>query len=147
MGEYIGSFGLQRFVGRGEGVDVKYDAAAKPSLGANKVIEVVVNEHGPVPNKGTGYGRDGAYVPAGAVVVGGRLIVDKKGSAANVKLELVKKDGSAGVELLAAVASLTDASTNEFAGAALNTVLAEDRYFKVSGTLTGLEAKAILEYI
>lgn len=147
MGEYISSFGIQRFVGRGEGVDIKYDVAAKPALGETKYLEAVVNEFGPVPNKGTGYGRDGAYVPAGAVVNGGLLIVNKKGSAANVKVELVKKDGSDPKGLIAQIDSPTDASVANVSGSGVGVVLAEDRYFKVSGTLTGLDAVLKLEYV
>ena len=51
MGEYISSFGVTRTVGRGEGRDELYDASAKPALGAHNVIEVVVDEKGPVDRK------------------------------------------------------------------------------------------------
>lgn len=145
MGSYISSFGIERQVGRGEGVDELYNASAKPALGANNVVEVVVNEKGPMPNKGTGYGRDGAYLPAGAAVVSATLLTDKKGSAADVTVSLVKKDGSDAQELLGATTP-TDNGVNEAAGAAVGTRLAEDRYFKVGGTTTGLEAVLVVEY-
>lgn len=145
MGSYISSYGVERQVGRGEGVDELYSASAKPALGANNVVEVVVNEKGPNPNKGTGYGRDGAYLPAGAVVVSATLLTTKKGSAAGVTIDLVKKDGTDARALLAATTP-TDNGVNEAAGAAVGTRLAEDRYFKVGGTTTGLEAILVVEY-
>lgn len=145
--EYVSQFGVVRQYGRGEGRDELYDASAKPALGAHNFIEVVVNEMGPVPNVGTGYGKDAAFLPAGAVIVAGNLLVDSKGSAANVKLDLVKKDGSDAQALLAAVVSPADNSVNKCEGAAIGTRLAEDRYVKASGTLTGLKAKLVIEYI
>lgn len=147
MGNYTSSFGVYRAVGRGEGRDELYDVSAKPALGMHKFLEAVVNEKGPVANKGEEYGRDGAYVPAGSVISNATLFINKAGSAANVKIDMVKKDGTDAKALLAAVASPTDGSVNEAAGAVIGTLLAEDRYFKVSGTLTGLDAVLKLEYI
>lgn len=147
MSEYVGSFGVVRQVGAGEGRDVKYDVAAKPALGLTKFLEVTVDENGPVANKGTGYGRDGAYIPAGAVVVDAYLLTEVKGSAANVAINLVKKDGSSAVALLAATTPTGDNSVNKAAGAAIGTRLAEDRYFTSAGTKTGLKAKLVVEYI
>lgn len=145
MGSYISSFGIERQVGRGEGVDELYNVSAKPSLGANNVVEVAVNEKGPNPNKGTGYGRDGAYLPAGAVVVSATLLTTKKGSASGVTVSLVKQDDSDAQELLGATTP-TDNGVNEAAGAAVGTRLADNRYFKVGGTTTGLDAVLVVEY-
>lgn len=145
--EYISTFGVVRQYGRGEGFDALYDAAAKPALGAHNFIEVTVDENGPVPNAGTEYGRDAAKIPAGATIVGGTLLVDEKGSAASVQLDLVKKDGSDALALLAAVASPEDNSAVAMEGAVVGTRVAEDRYVKASGTLTGLKAKAVIEFI
>lgn len=147
MGNYIGSFGIERQLGRGEGRDEKYNASAKPALGLTKTVEVVVDEHGPVANKGTGYGRDGAYIPAGAVVVDAYLLTEVKGSASGVVVNLVKKDGSAAIELLGATTPAGDKSVNQAEGAALQTRLEEDRYFASTGTKTGLKAKLVVEYI
>ena len=145
--EYLSSFGVVRQYGRGEGRDELYEASAKPALGAHNCIEVVVDSKGPTPNFDGKYHRDGAKIPAGATVVGGYLIIEAKGSAANVKLDLVKKDGTDAKALLAAVAAPADNSANAFDGAAVGTVMAEDRYLKVGGTTTGLVAKAIVEFI
>ena len=68
-----------------------------------------------------------------------------KGSAAGVTIDLVKKDGTDAQALLAATTP-TDNGVNEAAGAAVGTRLAEDRYFKVGGTTTGLEAILVVEY-
>lgn len=145
MGSYVSSFGIERQVGRGEGVDELYGVSAKPALGANNVLEVVVNEKGPKPNKGTGYGRDGAYLPAGAMVVSATLLTAKKGSAASVTIDLVKKDGSDAQALLAATTP-TDNGADVAAGTAVGKRIAEDRYFKVGGTTTGLDAVLVVEY-
>lgn len=145
--EYLSSFGVVRQYGRGEGRDELYEASAKPALGARNCIEVVVDSKGPTPNFDGKYHRDGAKIPAGATVVGGYLIVEAKGSAADVKLDLVKKDGSEAKELLTVDAALADNSANAFNGAAVGTVMAEDRYLKVGGNTTGLVAKAIIEFI
>lgn len=146
MGSYISSFGIVRQVGRGEGVDELYNASAKPALGANNVVEVVVNEKGPKPNKGTGYGRDGAYLPAGAVVVAATLLTQVKGSAASVTIDLVKKDGTDAKALLAATTPDGNNAVNAASGSVIGTRLDEDRYFKVGGTTTGLEAVLVVEY-
>lgn len=147
MGNYIGSFGIERQLGRGEGRDEKYNASAKPALGLTKTVEVIVDENGPVANKGTGYGRDGAYIPAGAVVVDAYLLTEVKGSAAGVAINLVKKDGSSAIALLGETTPTGDNSVDQAEGAALQTRLAEDRYFASTGTKTGLKAKLVVEYI
>lgn len=144
--EYKSVFGVIRQFGRGEGFDEKYKVAAKPALGETNFIEAVVDENGPVANFGTEYARDAVKIPAGAFVTGATLFVEDKGSASNVKVELVKKDGTDGVELLAAVVSPASGKAEEAAGAAINAPHAEDRYLKVSGTLTGLKARLIVSY-
>ncbi len=145
--EYLSSFGVVRQYGRGEGRDELYEASAKPALGAHNCIEVVVDSKGPTPNFDGKYHRDGAKIPAGATVVGGYLIVEAKGSADGVELDLVKKDGADPKKLLATAVVPADNSANVFNGAAVGTVMAEDRYLKVGGTTTGLVAKAIVEFI
>lgn len=147
MGEYVGSFGVVRQVGAGEGRDVKYDVSAKPSLGMTKFLEVIVDENGPVANVGTGFGKDGAFLPAGAVVTDAYLLTEVKGSAAGVAINLVKKDGTAGVALLGETTPAGDNSVDQAEGAVLGTRLAEDRYFASTGTKTGLKAKLVVEYI
>ena len=147
MGNYIGSFGIERQLGRGEGRDVKYNATAKPALGLTKFLEVTVDEHGPVANVGAGFGKDAVAVPAGAVIVDAYLLTEVKGSASGVVINLVKKDGSAAIELLGATTPAGDKSVNQAEGAALQTRLEEDRYFASTGTKTGLKAKLVVEYI
>lgn len=155
MGEYVSTFGVLRQYGRGEGFDAKYDAAAKPSLGAVKAIEVTVDANGPVPNVGTGYGRDAAYLPAGAVIIDGSLLVDKKGgeeegmgTTSNVSLVLVDKEGKNEVELMSAFTPAGDNSTSRCEGAAIGTRLAKNMYVKVSGERAkDMKAKVVIEYI
>ena len=147
MAEYVGSFGITRISGRDLGRDVKYDVAAKPALGLTKFLEVTVDENGPVANVGTGFGKDAVALPAGAVVVDAYLLTEVKGSAANVAINLVKKDGSSAIALLAATTPAGDNSVDQAEGAVLQTRLEEDRYFASTGTKTGLKAKLVVEYI
>ena len=147
MGEYISSFGVTRTVGRGEGRDELYDASAKPALGAHNAIEVVVDEKGPVANKGTKFGNGQAYIPAGAVITAAHVLTEVKGSAASVTIDLVKKDGTGTVSLFDAFTPDGDNSVNTAAGDALNTRVAENMYVKAGGTRTGMKAKVIIEYI
>lgn len=146
MGEYRGSFGLLRKVGVGEGRDKLYNASAKPSEGMTNFIEVVVDEKGPAANDGTKFGRGAACIPAGSVVTDAYLLTEVKGSAANVTLSLVKKDGTGAVELLGAVTP-ADKGVNQAEGAALGTRVAEDMYVLAGGTRTGLKAVAHIEFI
>ena len=146
MGEYVSDFGITRYVGRGEGRDAKYDASALPALGACNAIEVVVDGATPAPNKGTGYGNGQAKIPAGAVVGRTVFLVEAAGSADDVKLQLVKVDGSDAQDMMAA----TDPTTGGVINANLlnGTRVAEDRYVKITGTTTtGLKGKVIIEYV
>lgn len=148
MGGYVSDFGITRYVGRGEGRDTKYDASAKPALGTTNGIEVVVDENGPVPNKGTGYGNGQAKIPAGSVVIADSyLFVEKKGSAANVALSLVKADGTDPKVVLTATTPDGDGAIINLSGAGIGVGYAEDRYLKVSGTTTGLKAKAVISFM
>ena len=147
MGNYVDDFGVTRYVGRGEGRDTLYDASAKPAIGPRNFIEVEVNENGPKANTGTSFGNGQAYIPAGAVVVAGTLLTEVKGSAAGVTLDLVKKDGTGTVALLAAATPAGDNSVTECAGAVIGSRVSEDMYVTSGGTKTGLKAKLVLEYI
>jgi len=146
MSSWISDFGVVQYNGLGEGRDEKYDAAAKPSDGTINHLEVVVDENGPLPNKGTGYGNGAAYVPAGALIKDATLIVEENGSADDVTLSLVKKDGSDSVTLLAAT-DPADGTAYVCAGTAIGKIYPEDRYLKVGGTVTGLKAKLILNHM
>jgi len=146
MGEYVSDFGVVRYVGRGEGRDEKYDASAMPAEGTTNGIEVVVNENGPVPNKGSGYGNGQAKIPAGAVIGRSVLLADKKGSAASIVLQLVKVDGTDAQAMNDAYTPLADGevlNANKLNGVRI----AEDRFVKATGTLTGFEGKLIIEYV
>lgn len=147
MSEYVSTFGVTRYVGAGEGRDTKYDASAKPAEGMRNFIEVVVDENGPVANKGEGYGNGQACVPAGSVITDAYLLTEVKGSAAGVTLSLVKQDGSDAKALLAATTPTGDNSVNKAAGAVIGTRVAEDRYVVSGGTKTGLKAKLVIEFI
>ena len=94
MGDYVDSFGLVRFVGRGEGVDNLYDASAKPAEGACNAIEIKFDGEGIGPNVGTKYDRAQAYLPAGSTIGRAVLFIEEVGSAASLTLKVVEKDGS-----------------------------------------------------
>lgn len=147
MSSWISDFGVVQYNGLGEGHDELYDASAKPSDGTFNHLEVVVNENGPVPNVGTGYGNGQACVPAGAVIKSAVLVVEEAGSAASVTLSLVKQDGTDPVALLAATTPSGDGVAIAAAGTAVGKIYGEDRYVKVGGTTTGLKAKLVLTHM
>lgn len=161
MGDYVDSFGLVRYVGRGEGVDNLYDASAKPAEGMYNSIEVKIDGEGIGPNVGTAYDRGQAYVPAGSVLGRAVLFVEEAGSAANVELSLVKKDGSAfdtAIELTASAITPADATSYECNNAEGTQIpvafedgkLAAEQgnaYVKMSGTVTGLKGVLKIEFI
>lgn len=144
---YLSQFGVIRVYGRGEGRDELCDATAQPALGGTNVITVDVNENGPVENAITHFGRGAAKIPAGGTVVAGKLLVDEKGSADDVELNLVDKDGTNAVALLAATTPSGDNVAIACEGAAIGQRFGSDKYVKVSGTTTGLKAKLVLEFI
>jgi hypothetical protein len=147
MGEYRSSFNVRRYVGAGEGRDVKYDASAKPSLGLYKSIEVVVNVTGPVPNFEGKYDGTQVAVPAGATVTYAYIVVGKDSATANVSVSLVKKDGTGDLALFNGVDLAAGETVEVSEGAAALVQLAEDRYAKATGLVAGLDAKLIIEYI
>ena len=150
MGDYVDSFGLVRYVGRGEGVDKLYDASAKPAEGMYNSIEVKIDGEGIGPNVGTAYDRGQAVIPAGSVLGRVVLFVEKKGEAANVELSLVKKDGSdfsTAIKLTASPLSLADATSYECNNAEGKQIPVENAYVKMGGTVTGLKGVLKIEFI
>ena len=161
MGDYVDSFGLVRYVGRGEGVDKLYDASAKPAEGMYNSIEVKIYGKGIGPNVGASYDRGQAVIPAGAVLGRAVLFVEKAGEASNVELSLVKKDGSdfgPAIKLTASPLSPVDATTYECDNAKgkqipvvfKNGKLAaeqENAYVKMSGTVKDLKGVLKIEFI
>ena len=151
MGDYVDSFGLVRYVGRGEGVDKLYDASAKPAEGMYNSIEVKIDGEGIGPNVGTAYDRGQAVIPAGSVLGRVVLFVEKKGEAANVELSLVKKDGSAfspAIKLTASPLTLTaDATTYECNNAEGKQIPVENAYVKMGGTVKDLKGVLKIEFI
>ena len=161
MGDYVDSFGLVRYVGRGEGVDNLYDASAKPAEGMYNSIEVKIDGEGIGPNVGTAYDRGQAYVPAGSVLGRAVLFVEEAGSGANIKLSLVKKDGSdfdTAIKLTESAITPADATSYECNNAEGTQIpvafedgkLAAEQdnaYVKMSGTVTGLKGVLKIEFI
>lgn len=152
MGEYISSFGIRRYVGLGEGRDVKYDASAKPSLGLYKSIEIVVNGTGPVPNLGAkGYDGTQVAIPAGATVTYAYIVTNGTVTANGVTIKLVEKDGDTveGAKTLFNGVDLVPGETLEVSEG----VDGLDRYavdmyaYATAGLVPGLDAKLIIEYI
>ena len=139
---------MRRYVGAGEGRDVKYTASAKPSLGLYKSIEVVVDANGPVPNLGSGYDNVQAHVPAGATVTYAYIVTDGDVTANGVTINLVEKDGSTGSVALFEGVNLVPGETLEVAeGAAAVKRFENAMYAKASGLVKDLKAKLIIEYI
>lgn len=161
MGDYVDSFGLVRYVGRGEGVDNLYDASAKPAEGMYNSIEVKIDGEGIGPNVGTAYDRGQACVPAGSVLGRAVLFVEEAGSGANIELSLVKKDGSdfdTAIELTESAITPADATSYECNNAEGTQIpvafedgkLAAEQdnaYVKMSGTVTGLKGVLKIEFI
>lgn len=152
MSEYISKTfeGMRRYVGAGEGRDVKYTASAKPSLGLYKSIEVVVDANGPVPNLGAGFDNVQAHIPADATVTYAYIVSDADSkTAAGVTINLVKKDGSDPKVLFEGV-TLNPGETLEVSEgvAGLLRDTKDARYAHASaGLIAGLKAKLIIEYI
>lgn len=141
--------GVRRYLGAGEGRDVKYDAVVKPSLGLYKSMEVVINETGPVPNLGA-KGFDGTQpaIPAGATVTHAYIVTDGKVSANGVTINLVEKDGKTGSVALFEGVNLVPGATLEVAeGAAAVKRFEKAMYASASGLVKDLKAKLIIEYI
>lgn len=147
MGEYVSTFGVRRYVGKGEGRDVKYDASAKPSLGLYKSVEVVVNGTGPVPNLNGGYDGTQAAVPAGATVTYAYIVVGKESATANVTVSLVNKAGAGELSLFGATDLVAGETVEVSEGAAALKQLDEAMFAKATGLVDGLDAKLIIEYI
>ena len=141
---------MRRYVGAGEGRDVKYTASAKPSLGLYKSIEVVVDANGPVPNLGAGFDNVQAHIPANATVTYAYIVsANDSVQADDVTINLVKKDGSDPKALFDAV-SLVPGETLEVADGAEGLLrdVEDARYAHASaGLKAGLKAKLIIEYI
>ena len=147
MGEYVSTFGVRRYVGKGEGRDAKYDASVKPSLGLYKSVEIVVNGDGPVPNLGAGYDGTQPAIPAGATVTYAYIVVGKESATANVSVSLVNKAGGDALALFNAVDLNAGETVEVSEGAAALKQLGEDRYAKATGLVKDLDAKLIIEYI
>jgi hypothetical protein len=147
MGEYVSTFGVRRYVGEGEGRDVKYDASVKPSLGLYKSVEIVVNGDGPVPNLGAGYDGTQPAIPAGATVTYAYIVVGGESATANVSVSLVNKAGGDALALFNAVDLNAGETVEVSEGAAALKQIGEDRYAKATGLVKDLDAKLIIEYI
>ena len=144
--------GVRRYLGAGEGRDVKYDAVIKPSLGLYKSMEVVINETGPVPNLGA-KGFDGTQpaIPAGSTVTYAYIVTNGTVTANGVTIKLVEKDGDAveGAKTLFEGVNLVPGETLEVSeGADGLDRLAVDMYaYATAGLVKDLDAKLIIEYI
>ena len=168
MGDYVDSFGLVRFVGRGEGVDDLYDASAKPAEGPVNAIEIKFDGQGIVPNVGTGYDRGQAYLPAGSTIGRSVLFIETKGSASGLTLSLVDKDGNAIKDANDDAIVLMTSTTPSASGVAINANNANGKqvplaldsdgnilppeeqkngYIKMGGTFTGCKGVLKIEYV
>lgn len=148
MGDYVDSFGLTRYVGRGEGVDDLYDASAKPAEGATNYIEIKIKGKGIVPNVGSAYDRAQAYIPKGAVCGRAILFVENHGSADDVTLSLVKKNGEAFSTPLTMLSATDCADNTAYNANGTNGVqMPEDAYVKMGGTFTDLTGTLKIEYV
>lgn len=145
MGEYVGNFGLKRYVGRGEATSPFYNASAKPAEGMHNCIEVVLNAEGPVV---AGIDLMQAHIPAGAVVTRATILVDSENTATPItSISLVKKDGSDGKALFSDQALVAGESVNAEASAEALIRYAEERYPVLDKAYAGLKGTLLIEYI
>lgn len=145
MGEYVGNFGLKRYVGRGEATSPLYNASAKPAEGMHNCIEVVLNAEGPVV---AGIDLMQAHIPAGAVVTRATILVDSENTATPItSISLVKKDGSDGKALFSNQALVAGKSVNAEASAVALIRYAEERYPVLDKAYAGLKGTLLIEYI
>lgn len=159
MSEYISKTfeGMRRYVGAGEGRDVKYTASAKPALGLYNGIEVEVNATGPVPNLGEGYDKTQAYIPAGSKIECAHLKL-RKVVDGNLTFKLVGKAGNT-LGTFDVVAVLAADAKREANGSAivaaydvegegvLGKVFGEDAYVSATGLAEGIEGILLVDYI
>lgn len=145
MGEYVGNFGLKRYVGRGEATSPLYNASAKPAEGMHNCIEVVLNAEGPVV---AGIDLMQAHIPAGAVITRATILVDSENTATPItSISLVKKDGSDGKALFSNQALVAGKSVNAEANAVALIRYAEERYPVLDKAYAGLKGTLLIEYI
>jgi hypothetical protein len=145
MGEYVGNFGLKRYVGRGEATSPLYNASAKPAEGMHNCIEVVLNAEGPVV---AGIDLMQAHIPAGAVVTRATILVDSENTATPItSISLVKKDGLDGKALFSNQALVAGKSVNAEANAEALIRYAEERYPVLDKAYAGLKGTLLIEYI
>lgn len=145
MGEYVGNFGLKRYVGRGEATSPNYDASAKPAEGMHNCIEVVLNAEGPVV---AGIDLAQAKIPAGGTVTRATILVDGDNTATPIaSISLVKKDGTDGKALFTAQALTAGGSVNAAANAAGLIRYSENRYPVLDKKYAGLKGTLLIEYI
>lgn len=158
MSEYISkTFGVRRFVGAGEGNDVKYTASAKPALGLYNGIEVEVNATGPVANKGEGFDGTQAYIPAGSKIEYAHLNL-RKVADGNLTFKLVGKAGNtlASFDVVAVLAAdaVRDADGSAIVAAydvagedVIGKVFGEDAYVSATGLAAGIEGILLVDFI
>lgn len=145
MGEYIGNFGLKRFVGRGEATSPNYDASAKPAEGMHNCIEVVLSSEGPVVE---GIDLAQAKIPAGGTVTRATILVDGDNTATPIaSINLVKTDGTDGKALFTAAALVAEGSVNAESDAEALIRYSEDRYPVLDKKYAGLKGTLLIEYI
>lgn len=147
MGEYVGNFGLKRYVGRGEATSPLYDASAKPAEGMHNFIEVVLNEEGPVV---AGIDLMQAHIPAGAVVTRATILVDGKNTATpitSIKLVKADKPEDDAKALFSNQALVAGKSVNAEANAEALIRYDKERYPVLDKAYAGLKGTLLIEYI
>ena len=152
---YKDDFGIERVIGKGEGVEKLNRSDEIKEFGYTQAIVVPFNlEDGvelPKVNLGTVFGRGICKLPKGSVPTkAGVVIKEISGGTASFGVGLYKKDGTAvnAVGLVAAAAKTAGAVAGD--GALLNTVLADDSYISVSSdtvSATKLRGFIYVEYV
>lgn len=158
MGSYVDVFGVERFIGLGEGVDKLNATSAEGMAGSLHEIVCPLSLTGPDYNKdanndGTmdSFGRGVANVPAGATIQEVVIKVNSvTGTVTAATLGLYEKDGT-----VIDADGLYDLGAGSFSaglisgnGALIGTVLEHASYLKFAQTgATALDGEIVVRYV
>jgi hypothetical protein len=157
MTQYLGDFGVERITGAEEAVNANESTSLLRFGAVHQIVcpvKVVNGKLAPAQNLTEGFGRGAACIPAGSAVFDAYVVVKGVASGAgDLKVGTAKKDGTdVKAADLATADSVTVKGISTGAGAAIDTVVEEDRYIVVSSTATAdkfvnADIKVIVEYV
>lgn len=160
MGSYVDVFGVERFIGLGEGVDKLNATSAEGMAGSLHEIVCPLSLTGPDYNKdanndGTmdSFGRGVACVPAGAAIVSVDVKIEKTPELSALVVGLYEKDGTViDADGLYKSADGLTVGVHAGSGALIGTVMEKAGFIKADKTVLysdtdDLEGEIVVRYI